>query len=354
MKLFFDARYIRTDFHDGISRYTTELGNAIATLTDVTFIISNPGQLNFLPKKAKHIQIHSPESLKEPLTARILNQYQPDVVFSPLQTIGSAGRAFKLIVTSHDMIYYRHRTPPKNISSALQLGWRLYHLTYAPQRLALNGADLVATVSHTTKREFEKARLTKRPIIVIPNAPQRFTHHSVHHESTIKNIVYMGSFMAYKNVESLIKAMAWLPGKTLHLLSRISPDRRKELQALVPADADVRFYGGVTDDQYEALLADNALLATASLDEGYGIPVAEALAMGVPAAVSDIAIFHEVAGAGAVYFQPQKPRDIAAKIRSLDDTAHRDYLIEQGTKHISSYTWKASARELLNAIDSLV
>jgi glycosyltransferase involved in cell wall biosynthesis len=353
MKLFFDARYIRTDFHDGISRYTTELGNALAKLTDVTFIISNPGQLNFLPKKAKHIEIHSPESLKEPLTAQILNKYQPDVVFSPLQTIGSSGRQFKLLVTSHDMIYYRHRTPPKNVSPALQLGWRLYHLTYGPQRLALNNADMVVTVSHTTKRDFEAAKLTKRPIIVVPNAPQRFKNYPVTHEPTIKNIVYMGSFMPYKNVESLIAAMEWLPGKTLHLLSRISPARRKALQALIPAGADVRFYGGVTDDQYEALLADNAVLATASLDEGYGIPVAEALAMGVPAAISDIAIFHEVAGAGAVYFHPTDPRDIARKMQTLDDPAQRDYIIEQGTKHISSYTWQASARELLNAINSL-
>lgn len=353
MKLFFDARYIRTDFHDGISRYTTELGSALAKLTDVTFIISNPGQINFLPKKAKYIHIHSPESLKEPLTAQILNKYEPDVVFSPLQTIGSSGRKFKLLVTSHDMIYYRHRTPPKNLSKALQLGWRLYHLSYAPQRLALNNADMVVTVSHTTKREFEKAKLTKRPIIVVPNAPQRFHSYPVTHKKTIKNIVYMGSFMPYKNVESLIAAMEWLPGKTLHLLSRISPARRAELQALVPKGADVRFYGGVTDDQYEAVLADNAVLATASLDEGYGIPVAEALAMGVPVAISDIAIFHEVAGSGAVYFKPTNPKDIANKIKELDTPERRDYLIEQGSAHISTYTWESSARELLNAIKSL-
>lgn len=354
MKLFFDARYIRTDFHDGISRYTTELAAALAKLTDVTFIISNPGQQNFLPKNASFIQIHAPDSVKEPFTAQILNKYKPDVVFSPMQTIGSAGRTFKLIVTSHDMIYYRHRTPPRSISAILRFGWRLYHLTYTPQRLALNNADLVATVSHTTKREFEKAKLTKRPIIVIPNAPQRFHTHRVTHAASIKNIIYMGSFMPYKNVESLIKSMEWLPGKTLHLLSRISPARRRDLLKLVPKDADVRFYGGVSDDQYEALLADNALLTTASLDEGYGIPIAEALAMGVPVAVSDIAIFHEVAGPGGVYFQPLKPRDIAAKIRLLDDREQREYLITQGIQHSRSYTWDASARELLNAINSLV
>lgn len=354
MKLFFDARYIRTDFHDGISRYTTELGNALAKLTRVTFIICNPGQRNFLPKGAAYVEIHEPTSPKEPFTAQVLNKYEPDVVVSPMQTMGTAGRKYKLILTSHDMIYYRHRTPPRNLPAVIRAGWRLYHLTYGPQRIALNSADLVATVSHTSKREFEAAKLTKRPIIVVPNAPQRFHSHKVTHDTAIKNIVYMGSFMPYKNVEGLIAAMRWLPGKTLHLLSRISPERRRELQAMVPTNADVRFYGGVSDDEYEALLADNALLATASLDEGYGLPIAEALAMGVPVAASDIPIFHEVAAGGAVYFDPRRPQDIANAIKRLDDTTTREEVIQRGSSHIATFTWQASARELLHAIETLV
>ena len=43
MRLFFDARYIRTDFHDGISRYTTELGNALAAITPANWLSSKHG-----------------------------------------------------------------------------------------------------------------------------------------------------------------------------------------------------------------------------------------------------------------------------------------------------------------------
>ena len=85
--------------------------------------------------------------------------------------------------------------------------------------------------------------LTKRDVRVIANAapsagipadealarlPRRGT-----------DLVYMGSFLPYKNVETLLRAMAHLPGRTLHLLSRISPARRAELQAQVPAGARV-------------------------------------------------------------------------------------------------------------------
>lgn len=354
MKLFYDARYIRTDFHDGISRYSTELGNALAKITDVTFLICSLAQVQFLPKHARYIQIHAPISTQEVFTARILNAYEPDIVFSPMQTMGSAGRTYKLILTSHDMIYYRHQTPPNNIHGALRLIWRLYHLTYLPERLALNGADIVATVSTTVQREFEQAKLTKRPIIVIPNAPQHFHTHHVVHQGSPKNIVYMGSFMLYKNVETLIKGMQWLPGRTLHLLSKITPSRRKSLMKLIPKGADVRFHGGVTDDEYEALLADNAVLATASFDEGYGLPIAEALAMGVPAVVSDVPIFHEVAAGGALYFDPKNPKQFAERIKALDDPEALKQLVKKGKEHISSFSWDISARALLNTINSIL
>jgi glycosyltransferase involved in cell wall biosynthesis len=354
MKLFYDARYIRTDFHDGISRYSAELGNALAKITDVTFLICDPAQIQFLPKKAKYIQIHTPTSAKEPFTASILNKYEPDVVFSPMQTMGSAGRNYKLILTLHDMIYYRHRTPPKDLNQAIRIGWRLFHLSYVPQRIALNGADVVATVSASAKREFEKAKLTKRPIIVVPNAPQKFHTHKVIHGDIIKHIIYMGSFMSYKNVETLIKGMQWLPGRTLHLLSKITPERRKELLKLIPKGADVQFHGGVTDDAYEALLADNAILASASLDEGYGIPVAEALSMGVPAVISNTPIFHEVGANGALYFSPNSPKEFAERVKELDDPKLRDELIKNGRKHIATFNWDTSAKALLKTIKTLV
>lgn len=164
----------------------------------------------------------------------------------------------------------------------------------------------------------------------------------------------MGSFMPYKNVEVLIKAMEWLTGRTLHLLSKISPGRRKELTALIPKSADVRFYGGVTDDEYEAILANNAILATGSLDEGYGLPVAEALAMGVPAVVTNIPIFHEVGAGGALYFDPKKPRQFAERVTELDDEKLMKQVIAAGKAHIATYTWDDSARALLNTINSIL
>jgi hypothetical protein len=210
--------------------------------------------------------------VREPFTALLLNRYRPDVVFSPMQTIGSLGRRFGLILTLHDTIYYRHRTPPRDLPWYVRLGWRLFHLSYVPQRLTLNAADVVATVSETSAAEFARVKLTKRPVVVIPNAPQRLAAllpPEAAVEPGAQNLVYMGSFMPYKNVETLIRAAASLPGRTLHLLSRISPDPpRRARGPRRSGGAAVVFHGGVTDAEYAALLADRAVLVSASLDEG--------------------------------------------------------------------------------------
>ena len=365
IRLLFDARYIRTDFHDGISRFSAELAAAVQELgpdagVDTVFLIHDEAQRALLPEGARTLRIHAPTSPLEPFTALILNRHRPDVLFSPMQTIGSLGRRFRLILTLHDTIYYRHRTPPRDLPAPVRLGWRLFHLSYLPQRLVLNRADLVATVSETSKRQFAAVRLTRRPVLVLANAPQRLAEllpggagSGSRAEGPPRNIVYMGSFMPYKNVETLLRAMGELPDHTLHLLSRISPERRSELEALVPAGARVVFHGGVSDAEYAALLDDRAVLATLSLDEGYGLPIAEALAFGVPAVVSDLEIFREVAGGGALFVPAQDPAAVAAAVRSLDHAPTRERVIDAGLAHAAGYSWERSAGKLLQAVRAL-
>src|SRR5690606_21693348 len=117
---------------------------------------------------------------------------------------------------------------------------------------------------------------TKRPIVVVPNAARDLSElltSPPRVEGTPKNLVYMGAFIPYKNVECLIRAMEFLPGRTLHLLSRIKPERKAQLRKLIPEGANVVFHGGVSDEEYAELLADNAIMVSASKSEGFGLPL---------------------------------------------------------------------------------
>lgn len=356
MRIIFDARYVRTDFHDGISRYSVELGAALSRLAPVRMLISDPAQLAFFPDAVGHIEAPHPESLREVMTASLIERAGgADVVFSPLQTLGSFRRKFKLILTLQDLIYHRHHAAPGNLRGLTRVGWFLYHLTYLPQRLTINRADTISTVSQTSKQEIIAARLTRKRVIVVPNAPRRFNVEDAElRETPPRNLVFMGSLMRYKNPEVLIRGMRELPGRSLHLLSRGTPNRIAELRAQVPDGADVVFHEGVSDEEYVSLLRDDSILVTASLDEGFGLPPAEALSIGVPVVVSDIPVLHEVAGRGAAYFDPSDPSAFAAAVRSLDDRGERERMVALGKSHLAQYTWEASARVLLREMNRLV
>ena len=104
MKLVIDCRYVRTDHHDGISRYTAGLVGALAQLHPLTMLISDERQLRLLPDLPRH-RVSAPTSAAEPFVARQVNALAPDVVFSPMQTMGSWGRRYRLVLTVHDLIY---------------------------------------------------------------------------------------------------------------------------------------------------------------------------------------------------------------------------------------------------------
>ena len=359
MRLLFDARYTRWPRHDGISRYGAGLLSALHELTrddpTVTLeaLIHDEHQVAMLPDVPLH-RVSAPTSPAEPLLAREVNRLSPDVVFSPMQTMGSWGRDYRLILTLHDLIYYSHPTPPQDLPLPLRALWRAYHTAYWPQRMLLDRADAVVTVSRTTRDLMREHRLTRRPITVVPNAadapdtlPERAPGHAA------RTLVYMGAFLPYKNAEALVRSLAWLPGYTLHLGSRIDPRREAQLRELMPPQARVVFHRGISDEDYGALLDRATALVTASRAEGYGLPVVEAMVRGVPVVVTDMPIFHEVTGehtAGrgpAEFADPDDPQDIARAVLRLEDPTRWCEAAHAGPVQAASHTWEDSARTLL-------
>ncbi|WP_019157720.1 glycosyltransferase family 4 protein [Brevibacterium senegalense] len=374
MRLLFDARYTRWPRHDGISRYGAGLLTALAHLTadddaiTLEALIHDERQIPMLPTVPLH-RVSAPTSPREPLLARQLNPLRPDVVFSPMQTMGSWGRDYRLILTLHDLIYYTHPTPPRDLSLPLRGLWRAYHTAYWPQRLLLDRADAVVTVSRTTRDLMAAHRLTRRPVTVVSNAadevpqpPQRRNGHAA------RTLTYMGAFLPYKNAEALVRSLAWLPGYTLHLASRIEPREEARLRALAPARARVVFHRGISDEDYARLLDHSTALVTASRAEGYGLPIVEAMARGVPVVVTDMPIFREVTGADAgvgptvgtqadggpaEFADPDDPRDFARAVRRLEDPVRWQEAAQAGPVRAAAHTWEDSARTLLALVRSL-
>jgi len=356
VRIVFDCRYTRIGRHDGISRFTAGLVTELAKLHPLTMLINDHRQLELLPDLPWEL-VSAPTSALEPLVARQVNRLNPDVVFTPMQTMGSFGRRYRLVLTVHDLIYYRHRTPPRDLAWPIRLLWRLYHLAWWPQRALLNRADAVVTVSQTTRELIAEHHLTRRPISVVPNAadepPAGLSHAQTRTAPSTRSLVYMGSFMPYKNVDTLVRAIAALPGYELHLMSRIGDAERERLTALAP-DTAVVFHNGASDEEYAEELARATALVSASHDEGFGIPLVESMRLGTPVIVSDIPIFREIGGDAALFFDPDEPAQLVQRVRELEDPQHWADASARATEAAAAYTWAGSARHLLTVLTATV
>ena len=130
--------------------------------------------------------------------ARKVNELGADVVVCPMQTMGTWGRKYGLVLDTARSDLLRApgtaRLPagsgPHPVAALPQGVW--------PQRLLLNRADIVATISRTTEALMAKYRLTSRPVRIISNAPQP-AQLLRPRSGGRQTLLYMGSFMPYKN-----------------------------------------------------------------------------------------------------------------------------------------------------------
>lgn len=361
MNIAYDARaFPVNDKFDGVGRYSYELAHAMAAHSEYTFtwLISDERQVDKLPTNNYIVINRADNIVREIRLPKILNSFDFDVVYSPFYTMG-AGRGkryYRLVLTIHDVTYFIHRTPPQWLPAYQRAGWWLFNLTKWPTRKLLDSADVVATVSQTVVGDLQRWSMTSRPITPVLNAvaetppPSKIPNHAASND-----IIYMGAFTPYKNVECLIDAMAGLVDCTLHLLSRIPPKRLAELErrARDIGVRNIKFYGGVSDKKYHELLAGARCLVTASKTEGFGLSILEAQALGVPVACSDILIFHEVAGDGALYFDPSSPTDCATAIRSLSNAKTSHDMIQKGLANAPRFRWSDSADTAIGICETL-
>jgi glycosyltransferase involved in cell wall biosynthesis len=138
-------------------------------------------------------------------------------------------------------------------------------------------------------------------------------------------LIYPANFWAHKNHAVLLTAVGLHlkahPDSPLKLAltgadTGLASDLKQAVQAMNLGDRVV-FTGYVSDEDLAALTAGSLALVFPSLFEGYGMPVAEAMSMGVPVLCSNLTSLPEVGGDAVLYFDPRKPEDVARAISRI-------------------------------------
>ena len=156
----------------------------------------------------------------------------------------------------------------------------------------------------------------------------------------------------YKNLASLIRTTAELAAEEFVLVLPGAPTPHEaELRALAEAlgVADrVRFLEWVSEPELDGLYGTATCFVLPSFIEGFGLPVLEAMARGVPVACSNRAALPEVAADAALLFDPEDQGAVTnAVLRLLRDTALRSELVSRGRRRCAVYTWERTAEATL-------
>ena len=169
-------------------------------------------------------------------------------------------------------------------------------------------------------------------------------------------LLTVGTVEPRKNLRTLVRAVASLPRATRMRFSLLvagapgwkSSGLHDEARALV-REGTLRFLGFVSHDDLPWLYAGASMFLFPSLYEGFGIPVIEAMASGVPVVGSDIPVVREIARNAAVFVAPTAADAWARTIvELLDDPARQATMREQGIVQVADYTFEQSARRLLD------
>jgi glycosyltransferase involved in cell wall biosynthesis len=174
-------------------------------------------------------------------------------------------------------------------------------------------------------------------------------------------ICAVGTVEPRKNLVTLLEAVAILRrGKWNYQLVLAGMPGWKNsgvydtVKRLRLADADVLFLGHVPDDDMPLLYCGSRLFVFPSLYEGFGIPLAEAMACGTPVVASNSSSIPEVVQDAAVLVSPRSPEEFAGAIRRvLSDSGLRGLLIARGLRRAAEFSWESSARKVLDVLASV-
>jgi len=216
-------------------------------------------------------------------------------------------------------------------------------------RLAAQRSDLIIAVSAFTARQV-------RDLLKVEQTRIRVVHHGVRppskpapSASREKLILFVGAIQHRKNLVRLVEAFEQVSNGWKLVLAGSSGFGAEEILQRIqssPRSADIEVSGYVAPEHLEELYSHASVFAFPSLDEGFGMPVLEAMSRGVPVLTSNTSALPEVSGDAALLVDPADVDSIAHGLQSLmEDEGLRADLIRKGFEHSSQFTWEKAVEK---------
>jgi len=171
-------------------------------------------------------------------------------------------------------------------------------------------------------------------------------------------ILSVGVVQTRKNTLNMVKALKSLPNNYKLVLSGGNGYGAEAIHEFIRTESlgdRVKLLGFIDDAHLARLYQAASVFLFPSFEEGFGIPVLEALANSVPVVTSNVSSMPEVGGEAALYVDPHNPADIAQKVmQAVEDLQLRKSLAQIGIARASKFTWRRTAEETLAVYDEVL
>jgi glycosyltransferase involved in cell wall biosynthesis len=172
-----------------------------------------------------------------------------------------------------------------------------------------------------------------------------------------KFLLYIGTLQPRKNIPVAIEALKDLGISLVIAGNRNTHNFDPKIDEVIKKNnlsGKVIFPGWIDEEDKLALLQMSECFVFPSLYEGFGIPVIEAMAAGVPVVCSDIPVLREIVADAALFCDPKNSQEFAKNIsKALTDENLRNSLVKKGTEVAKNYTWQKNAEKTLEVYGSI-
>jgi glycosyltransferase involved in cell wall biosynthesis len=255
------------------------------------------------------------------------------------------------VVEAHDAILNRHPEYHRDVPS-----WRWYDRFV---RALLASCDQILVHSESARGEIERdlgadpalalvAPLAVDPAMLRPMAMPEMVDRRERLSIRGDYLLAVGKDFPHKGMTTLLRALARVP-RPMRLVcagEQVWSDGRDSaaLTSQLGIADRVRWLPHLSDDDLIAVLRGAHALVYPSLEEGFGLPPLEAMALGVPVVAARAMSIPEVCGDGALYFEPGNVDDLARVLELLPAAgAEREALIARGRRRAAGFSWRQTA-----------
>jgi glycosyltransferase involved in cell wall biosynthesis len=370
MRIGIDARGLRPSL-DGIGRYTANLLRGLLDLDQeneyVLFALPEV-DFSFLPSHHRTTVVPYPHSHLSPATVfrfgGLVRRNRLDLFHIPF-FVGPLRSPVPTIVTVHDLMALTFPRFFSGRSLPGEAGARLFHRVFVSR--TIRRADLVFADSEHTRREVIRVLGVpeERTQVIYPFVEDRFrtpvreeAMRSVQKELGLAApyVLFFGNTKPYKNLPGILAGYADFAARQQATTPRLvilgPPDRfRREVEAMALAlgiSNQITFGGAVQDEKLIAVMKGAIALCFPSLEEGFGLPVLEAMTVGTPVVTSLASSLPEVAGEAALLVDPRNPSEIGQALsRIASDASLRNSLIAKGQKQAENFAPRPILKRIL-------